>query len=149
MQGISGFQYDDPINLVTKLFLVYREVKNNDESFDNFYFWGEVMLADFDQIDKYMVDAQSLFSNIKDIKDIEERFGGLSPEQSEALSEYLGIVMDDSQPSDIKANYLVFGINWALYTANSNLNFSNRAFLRGDGLPNGCRKIHMANYSSC
>lgn len=38
MQGISGFQYDDPINLVTKLFLVYREVKNNDESFDNFYF---------------------------------------------------------------------------------------------------------------
>lgn len=106
MQDISGFQYDDPINLVTKLFLVYREVKNSDESFDNFYFWGEVMLADFDQIDKYMVDAQSLFINIRDIKDIEERFGGLSPEQSEALSEYLGIVMDDSQPSDIKANYL-------------------------------------------
>jgi CRISPR/Cas system-associated exonuclease Cas4 (RecB family) len=106
MHKISGFQNDDPISLVTKLFLIYRKIKGNDEPFENFYFWGEVMLADFDQIDKYMVNAQQLFSNIKDIKDIEERFGGLTPEQTEALRDYIGVMSNDTQPSELKSNYL-------------------------------------------
>ncbi len=106
MQGLSRFQYDDSKNLVTKLFNVYRKVKRSDEPFENFYFWGEVMLADFDQIDKYMVDAQKLFTNVKDIKEIEERFGGLTAEQSDALREYLGVIADSSQPSEIRSNFL-------------------------------------------
>jgi RecB family exonuclease len=106
MQGLSKLQYDDSINLVTKLFNVYRKVKGIGEPFENFYFWGEVMLADFDQIDKYLIDAQKLFTNVKDIKEIEERFGGLTAEQSDALREYLGVIADSSQPSEIKSNFL-------------------------------------------
>ncbi|MDX9846111.1 MAG: PD-(D/E)XK nuclease family protein [Tenuifilaceae bacterium] len=115
MQGVANLTPDDPIKLVTKLYHIYNCVKDTNEPFENFYFWGEVMLADFDQIDKYLVDPKQIFSNIKDIKQIEEHFGGLSPEQTEALRDYLG-VMTVGQVSELRENYLsVWGILLDIY----------------------------------
>ncbi len=115
MQGIANLTPDDPIKLVTKLYNIYNSVKGTNEPFESFYFWGEVMLADFDQIDKYLVDPKQIFSNIKDIKEIEEQFGGLTPEQTEALRDYLG-VMTSGQVSELRENYLsVWGILLDIY----------------------------------
>ncbi len=105
MQRIANLSVDESIRLVTRLFDVYKRVKNTDETFDSFYFWGEVMLSDFDQIDKYLVDPKQLFGNIKDLKQIEEQFSELTPEQASALSSYLGVMAND-QNSEIKKNYL-------------------------------------------
>lgn len=115
MQNIANLTLDDPIKLVTKLYNIYSSVKGKSEPFENFYFWGEVMLADFDQIDKYLVEPKQLFSNIKDIKDIEEQFGGLTLEQTEALRDYLG-VMNQGEVSELRENYLsVWGILLDIY----------------------------------
>lgn len=105
MYRISGLNQVDPVSLIIKLYDIYSKQLHSLETFDNFYFWGEVMLADFDQIDKYRVDADKLFTNVVDIKEIDERFGGFSPEQLEALKAYLG-VMTDSNDSIIKDRYL-------------------------------------------
>ena len=43
--------------LLFELYKVYRELNRNAESFDEFYFWGDMLLNDFDDIDKYMADA--------------------------------------------------------------------------------------------
>ena len=71
----------DRIELLFHLYEVYREVSNSSESFDSFMFWGEMILGDFNDADKYLVDAKLLFRNLKDLKEIEEEFSGLEEEQ--------------------------------------------------------------------
>ncbi|MDD3892579.1 MAG: PD-(D/E)XK nuclease family protein [Bacteroidales bacterium] len=105
MQRIANLKTEDSIKLVTKLYNIYNSIKGTNEPFDNFYYWGEVMLADFDQVDKYLVDPKQLFGNIRDLKEIEEKFSGFTTEQAQALSSYLG-VMEKDDDSEIKKNYL-------------------------------------------
>lgn len=105
MQQVSGLTIDDPLRLVSKLYHVYNRVRGVNEPFENFYFWGDVMLTDFDQVDKYLVNPKQLFTNIKDIKEIEEKFGELTAEQTDILKDYLGI-MNADKVSDLRKNYL-------------------------------------------
>ena len=71
------------------LFLVYDIFKKyNEDSFDEFIYWGEILLNDFDDIDKYCVNARSLFTNIMDIEKIETEFSYLEPEQIEFVSSF-------------------------------------------------------------
>ena len=115
MQQVANLTVDDRIRLVSKLYHIYNKAKGGNEPFETFYFWGEVMLSDFDQIDKYLVDPKQIFTNIKDIKDIEEQFGGLTPEQTEALRNYLG-VMHQGQVSELRKSYLsVWGMLMDIY----------------------------------
>lgn len=102
MLRISDLKMADPIAMVSDLYEVYCHITGSKESFDDFYFWGEVLLSDFDQIDKYQVDVQRLFANIKDLKDIEAQFDGFTDEQRKALSDYLGLM---ELESDLKNKY--------------------------------------------
>ena len=67
----------DPIDQLLVLYDIYREVKANPEPLDEFYYWGEIMVKDFDEIDKYLIDPDLLFTNITDLKEIEEPLAGL------------------------------------------------------------------------
>ncbi|MBQ7576144.1 MAG: PD-(D/E)XK nuclease family protein [Bacteroidales bacterium] len=60
------------------------------ESFDEFVFWGDTLLNDFDDIDKYMVDARGLFTNIDDLSRIDSAYSYLSEEQKEAIRTFWG-----------------------------------------------------------
>jgi hypothetical protein len=51
---------------------------------DDFYSWGELMLRDFDDVDKHRADAGALFTNLSDLKNLDTVFAE-SPEQEEAL----------------------------------------------------------------
>ena len=62
MSEISGLRAGDRVRLITELYKIYSEY--HDEPFDKFYFWGDLLLTDFDTIDKYAVDADQLFRNI-------------------------------------------------------------------------------------
>ena len=66
MRDLSGYTPIERIRAIVELYKIYS--KYHLESFDSFYFWGEALLNDFDQIDKYMVDADVLFTNLRDIK---------------------------------------------------------------------------------
>lgn len=105
MYSVSGVRKTDSLSLIFRLFEIYKKQLHTEESFDSFYFWGEVMLADFDQVDKYKVEAKKLFTNILDIKEIDERFGGFTPEQIEVLKIYIGVITD-SNNSIIRDRYL-------------------------------------------
>ncbi|MFZ5939626.1 MAG: PD-(D/E)XK nuclease family protein [Bacteroidota bacterium] len=79
--GLSDLLPADPIDLIFELYGHYTALVNTPETIDEFWFWGEMMITDFDEIDKYRVDAAALFTNIREIKEIDDRFGGLEPEQ--------------------------------------------------------------------
>ncbi|HUX55731.1 MAG TPA: PD-(D/E)XK nuclease family protein [Bacteroidales bacterium] len=74
--------------LLFELYKVYRKLKKSPESFDDFYFWGDMLLNDFDDVDKYLVDASLLFRNVQDIKTIDQQFGGLTEEQVEIIKRF-------------------------------------------------------------
>lgn len=75
----------DSITLIFKLYEVYCQVNDKPLSFDEFLPWGEMLLSDFDDIDKYLVDARQLFTNLMAIKELEGDFTFLSDEQVEAI----------------------------------------------------------------
>ena len=79
MEHVSGLHTSDRIKLIVELFKVYS--KHHQETFDSFYFWGEMLLSDFDSIDKYLIDADMLFANIDDLHRMEDRFSYLTEDQ--------------------------------------------------------------------
>ena len=84
MTEISGLRAGDRVRLIAELYKIYSEYHS--EPFDRFYFWGEMLLNDFDMIDKYCVDASMLFRNIEDIKELEADISYLTPSQLQILS---------------------------------------------------------------
>lgn len=71
----------DRIELLFQLYTVYKQVSRSSETFDSFMFWGEMIIGDFNDADKYLVDTKLLFKNLKELKEIEETFDGLEEEQ--------------------------------------------------------------------
>lgn len=82
---LSGKQAADRIGLLFTLYDIYLRHSGSSETFDEFLYWGEMLLNDFDDIDKYMVDARMLFTNVTDLREIEDDFSFLSPEQIAAI----------------------------------------------------------------
>ncbi len=83
----SSYTTGDKVRLITELYKVYVEYHPN-ETFDKFYFWGEVLLSDFDLIDKYMIDADMLFRNLCDLKELEADLSYLTPEMRQVISSF-------------------------------------------------------------
>ena len=81
MEKTSGYLYADRLTLMFELFKVYEQVTGTDESFDTFYPYSETLLADFDEIDKYLVNAADLFGNLAGLKSFEGRFSYLTEDQ--------------------------------------------------------------------
>ena len=74
--------------LLFELYKSYIRIKKSSESFDDFYFWGDMLLNDFDDIDKYLADPSKIFRNVQDLKKIDDEFGGLSEEQVEIIRRF-------------------------------------------------------------
>ena len=104
MQQISGIVCGDRIKLVTELYKVYS--RHHDESFDEFYFWGDMLLSDFDQIDKYLIDADMLFSNIGDLKALEGDHSYLTDDQIRVIRQFWQSFGSGSSCSDEQRHFL-------------------------------------------
>ena len=91
--------------LLFELYKVYRRLKTSPESFDDFYFWGDMILNDFDDIDKYLVDASLLFHNVLDIKNIDQQFGSLTQEQIEIVKRFW-INFNPDKPTSEKSGFI-------------------------------------------
>lgn len=85
---LSLWKAGDPIRLVCELYRVFREETKSEETLDDFYFWGELLISDFDDVDKNLVDADRLFGNLQDLKNIMDIPDYLSQEQEEAIQEF-------------------------------------------------------------
>lgn len=87
-EKLSEYKKADRIEMLFKLFDIYKNISKSTESFDEFLYWGEMLLNDFDDIDKYLADAQQLFRNIKDLREIDSGFEFLSEKQIEAIRRF-------------------------------------------------------------
>ena len=101
----SSYKVGNKIQLITELYNTYKEYHPT-ESFDKFYFWGEMLLSDFDLIDKYLIDADMLFSNIYDIKELEADLSYLTPEMRQIISAFWDNFRNEETLSDEKRNFL-------------------------------------------
>ena len=90
--SLSGMQVPDRLWLISYLYDTYRKKSGSNETFDDFYFWGEMLLADFDDTDKYLVDARDMFRNLAELKEIEQGFDYLTDSQKQALMQFWGSV---------------------------------------------------------
>lgn len=88
MSDISGIQKEDNLVLNYKLYKIYSEIRGEKDFFDSFYPWGEIIINDFDDLDKNMADASKLFSVLKSDKELEETFGAISEEHLEILKSF-------------------------------------------------------------
>lgn len=111
MCEISSLHTTDKIRLLTELYTVYKQ--HHDETFDQFYQWGELLLADFDMIDKYRVDAKQIFRNIHDIKELEADIDYLTPRQLEIVRKFWSTIYGDASPSEQRRRFLAMWLSLA------------------------------------
>lgn len=88
LQKLSVQKAGDPIRLVCELYKVFKGETESRETLDDFYFWGELLISDFDDVDKNMVDADKLFSNLQDLKNLMDDYEFLDEEQEEAIRQF-------------------------------------------------------------
>ena len=87
----SILKVPDKLELVHRLYKSYYEVQKNDseaEPFDQFYFWGDMLVRDFDEVDKYMVNADLLFKDLSNQKELDSSFDFFTDEQREFLKSF-------------------------------------------------------------
>lgn len=69
----SGIVELDPINLYFELYKIHKNLEGSDaRSLDDFFTWAPIMLADFTDIDLYLADAEEVFTNLSEIKAIQQ-----------------------------------------------------------------------------
>lgn len=112
---LSGKQTADRINMLFKLYDIYLDHSGSSETFDEFLYWGEMLLNDFDDIDKYMVDARMLFTNVTDLREIENDFSFLSPEQIAAIRTFWSSFYPKGDTPNQEQFLAVWQILYALY----------------------------------
>ncbi|MEE1226125.1 MAG: PD-(D/E)XK nuclease family protein [Bacteroidales bacterium] len=104
VQEYSLLKPAEEFSLIYQLFLSYKEIckKNDNETFETFYNWGKIILSDFDDIDKNLVDAKQVFRLIEDYKEVENTFDYLTEQQKELLNNFFTIF---EQNTDLKNNF--------------------------------------------
>jgi CRISPR/Cas system-associated exonuclease Cas4 (RecB family) len=97
------------------LYQIYVKVSGTVETFDEFLYWGEMLLNDFDDVDKYMVDARMLFSNVTDLREIETNFSFLNPKQIAAIRTFWASFSPKGDAKNQREFLAVWQILYALY----------------------------------
>ena len=112
---LSPLKKVDGIEALGILFKDYLSVKPqpaegvSEETFDQFVYWGDILLRDFDDIDKYLVDAEKILVNIADLKDLSVSYDFLSEKQKQAIARFcraFDAANVSADPSDKKRMFL-------------------------------------------
>ena len=86
---IAGVQASDRVSLLLELYDCYKALNPAAEPLDEFIFWGDVILGDFDDVDKYLVDPKRLFTNVREFRELQDSFSYLSDTQREAMERFV------------------------------------------------------------
>ena len=79
-RSYSDRKVADPIKLVCELYRCFTQCTGIDETLDHFYGWGQLLLADFDDLDKNLAPADKVFANLRDIHELDD-ISSLTDEQ--------------------------------------------------------------------
>lgn len=78
----------DRIQNIFILYELYKELSNSNENFDSFVFWGDLLLNDFDEVDKFLIDPAQLFHNVSDLSQVGREFTSFTENQLEAIRQF-------------------------------------------------------------
>ena len=112
---LSGMQQADRMKMLFRLYELYKTRSGSDESFDDFLYWGEMLLNDFDDVDKYRVDARMLFANVTDLREMEQDFSYLTPEQVAAIRTFWSSFSPEGRSENQKQFLALWQILYDLY----------------------------------
>ena len=85
---LSSYEVADPVKLVCELYKIFRQETQSQETLDDFYFWGELLISDFDDADKNMVETNRLFNNLQDLKALMNDYTFMDEEQEAAIQQF-------------------------------------------------------------
>ena len=100
----SDMKVADPIKLVCELYKCFTKCTGIDETLDHFYGWGQLLLADFDDLDKNMAPADKVFANLRDIHELDD-VSYLTEEQKEMIRRFFSNFSDEHN-SELKQRFL-------------------------------------------
>lgn len=99
-EQLSGMQPADHLQMLFLLYHIYIRRSASGESFDDFVHWGEMLLGDFDDVDKYLIDARQLFTNATHLHEFDKDLSYLKPEQVEAIRAFWSVFRPDTEADD-------------------------------------------------
>jgi len=114
----SELKTADELMLVSMLYNVYNQhfSKENDgaqvETFDEFFFFGETLLNDFNDIDKYLINASQLYGNLRDWEVLTDDFQHLTDEQTAILNRFFDDIKTNK--TQLKERFSLFGKFWEM-----------------------------------
>ena len=101
MLTINDFFYEvsdavpaDKVRLLLYLYRCYSELNTKAEPLDEFVFWGDVILGDFNDVDKYLADPKQLFANVADLKQLQDDYSYLTDAQRKAIEGFVSHFSD-------------------------------------------------------
>ena len=98
-QELSDLTLSDRMQLILELYSVYKNITGAADNVDDFYYYGEILLSDYEEIDKSLVDARDLFRNLADLKIMEGSFDYLSENQVNAIRQFWSSFNKDKIPA--------------------------------------------------
>jgi hypothetical protein len=109
-------QLADRIKLLFLLYDIYIRQSRSGETFDDFVYWGGMLLNDFDDIDKYLVNAKQLFANVKDLNDMDQEFSFLQPAQIRAIRTFWSSFQPEGGKTARQSFLRVWELLYPIYT---------------------------------
>ena len=100
----SSLQVADSIKLVCELYQSFCQQTGSTETLDKFFGWGQLMLTDFDDIDKNMAEADRVFANVRDIHELDD-VSYLTDEQRAIIRRFFSHFTDDHN-TELKQRFL-------------------------------------------
>ena len=161
MIKISNCRLADPLKLVFHLYRVYKTQVPRPENFDDFYSFGEVLLNDFNDIDKNLVNAQDLFRNLASLKSLDDQYDYLSRDQREMISRFWSN-FEESRRSPEKDKFVsLWEVLYSIYKEFNNRLISSGIIYEGQAyrkvsemvthsmtLDIPCRKIYFIGFNA-
>ena len=122
---VSAVAPADKVRLLLSLYKCYSKLNPKAESLDEFVFWGDVLLGDFNDVDKYLANPKQLFANVADLKEIQDDYSYLTKNQRDAIDSFVShfsnqsgklTVEIDSDNPDVRGRFLqIWNILYQLY----------------------------------
>ena len=103
-RSLSPREVADPIKLICDLYKSFIACTGIEETLDHFYGWGEILLADFDDVDKHMAPAEKVFANLRNIHEFDDD-SYLTEQQREMIRKFFSNFNEDHN-TELKQRFL-------------------------------------------
>ena len=105
-RSMSSLEVADPIKLICDLHKSYVKCTGIEESLDHFYGWGQILLSDFDDVDKHLAPADKVFANLRDIHEYDDDTY-LTQKQRDIIRKFFSH-FSESHNTELKQRFLSF-----------------------------------------